>query len=174
MKYDTLSIKHIFDNSDLAGMAKEQADKFGRMNLLEAEAKGIATGYKAKIEEVKAGIQAVSVSINYGFEMRNYRCLLLDERPEGHRICIRLDNGRIAKKRKLAKEERQMTITETAPDPYVAIALLPVDDDDWATDLYQCPVTSKEFEELKPAGVNFMDYQGPLAAIEGAAIEGAA
>lgn len=103
MKFDTISVRHNFDNADLAGMAKDQADKFGRMSQLETEMKGVATGYKARIEEMKAGIQAVSVAINYGFEMRNIRCLMLDERPEGHRIAIRLDTGRIVKRRKLAK-----------------------------------------------------------------------
>lgn len=172
MQFDTISIKHNFDSTDLAGMAKDQADKFGRMDQLESEMKGVATGYKAKIEELKSGIKAVSVAINYGFEMRAIRCLLLNERPEGFRLSVRLDTGRIVKKRKLEQHERQMTLvtepTEKA-EPYVAIAMLPVDDENWAIeDCYQCPVVEEEFQELKTAGVSFIDYQAPVAQIEAA------
>lgn len=166
MQFDTLNLKHTFDNADLAQMAREQAEKLGRMAQLETEMKSVTTNYKARIDEQKAAVQAVSCSINAGFEFRSFRCLLLDERPEGHRISIRLDNGRIVKRRKLSPEERQIKITTEAPEPPVAIAILPVDDADWGTDLYQCPVTAKEFDELKPAGVHFIDYNAPVAAIE--------
>lgn len=165
MQFDNLSLKHTFDNADLAGMARTQADKLGKYAQLETEMKSVQKGYQARIEEMKALIQAVSVAINSGFEFRTYKCLVLDERPEGFRILVRLDNGRIAKRRRLASEERQMTITTEQPEPYFAIALLPVDDHDWDTDMYQCPVREAEYLELKTI-CHFIPYETPVAAIE--------
>lgn len=166
MKFESFQLKHVFSDPEYTQMARQQAGRLGELSQLEAEAKSIATDFKARMESKKAELQSLSVRVNSGFEMRSVKCLLISERPEGYCIHVRL-NGRIEKRRKLDLNERQMKLItdQDTVTPYVAIAMLPVDDPDWGFDFFQCPVTKAEFEELRHV-VQMMDYEAPVALIE--------
>jgi hypothetical protein len=164
MRFDEMSLKHNFTDGELAATARDYAARLGSLNQLEAEAKSVATGYKARMDCAKAELQSLSVQVNNGFEMRNVRCLVLQERPESHEITIRLDLGRIVKRRKLESTERQMKLLAEAPKPWAAVVLLPIDDPDWHDDLYQCPVREDEFETLRHVpGITMQNYVPPAA-----------
>ena len=167
MNYTEEQIKHHFNDSELAQMARQQATQLNESSQLESEAKSIATDFKARIESKKAQLQSLGVRVNTGFEMRVQKCLILKERPEGYNITVRLDNGHVLRRRKLLQEERQLTLTTETPPSYVAVGILPVDDTEWHVDLYQCPLNAAEFDELKTTGVEFLNWVGPSALIEG-------
>lgn len=166
MRFDEVQLKHNFTDGELAATARDYAARLGALNQLEAEAKSVATGYKARMDSAKAELQSLSVQVNNGFEMRNVKCLVLQERPESHEITIRLDTGRITRRRRLEQTERQMKLLTEPPKPWVAVAVLPVDDLDWHDDLYQCPLREDEFEQLRHVpGIILQDYVPPLAMI---------
>jgi hypothetical protein len=141
LKTESVSIQHRFDDKDLAGLAHDQARAHGRKSTLELDLKAASGDFKARIAAAAAEISSIAARINSGFEMRSVDCLLADHgHEEGYRLVIRLDNGHITRRRKLAPKESQLefsagqTTYPDATDPlrqYCAAALLPVDDKDW-------------------------------------------
>ena len=165
LKHDDLSIKHRYSDHEMAELARTQSRKLAEKGVLESELGAVKKDFAGRIETCDAQVKSLSARISANFEYRNQKCLLLDERPDGFRISIRLDTGRIVKRRKLSPEERQVELTTEEPEPYVAIAMLPVDDEDWHdVDLYQCPVKQDEFEALRGV-VEMHEYKPPTAMI---------
>jgi len=133
MKTDTISMKHEYTDSELAGLSREISNAFNAKNCLEKEFDGVRQDYKAQITAKEAVIASLSARISGGFEMQSIKCLLLDERPAGYRLVVRLD----------------MKITDQAPPEYVATALLRVDDEGWDVDVAQVPLYLDELEALR-------------------------
>ena len=149
MKTDTISMKHEYTDSELAGLSREISNAFNAKNCLEKEFDGVRQDYKAQITAKEAVIASLSARISGGFEMQSIKCLLLDERPAGYRLVVRLDTGHVYRRRKLDPEERQIKITDQAPPEYVATALLRVDDEGWDVDVAQVPLYLDELEALR-------------------------
>jgi hypothetical protein len=148
MTTEEVSLKHKITDREMADLAREQAEALQSKSVAESDLKSISTAYKAKIEEAQAKVNGLSARIQAGYEFKNVRCIIANERPEGYRITIRLDSGHISTRRKLAQEERQIKLTDIN-DPFMAVALLMVDDETWETDLFQCPVRQDEFDALR-------------------------
>lgn len=146
---ESVSVRHTFDQRDLAEMARDQARVHGRIETLSLEYKGVAGDFKARIAGAAAEMSGLTARINSGFEMRSVDCLVLDEREEGYRFVVRLDTGHIVRRRKLAQEERQLTLTTKKPRQYVAAAILPVDDEEWKVEAYLTRLYEDEFEALR-------------------------
>jgi hypothetical protein len=149
MKTESVSIQHRFDDKDLAELARDQARAHGRKSTLELELKSVVGDYKARVAQAAAEMSSLSARINSGFEMRSIDCMIADEREEGYRFVIRLDNGHITRRRKLAPEERQIKLTETPPEQYMGAAILPVDDESWEVENYLVRLFADEFDVLR-------------------------
>jgi hypothetical protein len=149
MTTEEVNLRHSLTDKELAALAKQQAEGLQQKRLAESEFESIRTVYKARITEAEALVQGISARVQSGFEMKNVRCMIANERPEGYRLVIRLDTGHIAIRRKLEAEERQIKLTEVN-EPFVAVALLPIDDPNWNdADVFQCPVRQDEFDALR-------------------------
>lgn len=149
MKIEDVSIKHQLTDSEMAALAREQAQAYDKKTTLESDLKAVTGDLKAQVLSADAAIKSISQRVHSGMEYRYIKCLLVDERPVGMRLTIRTDNGHIWKRRKLTSDERQLTITDEAPKPYAVVVVLPVDDDGWDADQAQVPLYSEEFELLR-------------------------
>lgn len=165
MKTEAVSLKHSFDNKDLAALAQQQARAYASKQTLELEAKSVATDFKGRVAQAAAEMSSLSARISAGFEMRTLDCLIADEREEGYRLVVRLDTGHIVKRRKLTPEERQIKLTDTPPEQYVAAALLPVDcKEDWDVEMFLVRLFAEEFDALrKLPDVKMTDWKPALA-----------
>lgn len=160
MTTEEFSVKHSITDKEMADLAREQSRQLQLRSSLEADFKQIKTSYKSKMEEADAGIKRIAISIQGGFEMRTVRCIIANERPEGYRLVIRTDNGHIVLRKKLEQAERQIKLTEVN-DPFVAAALLIIDDEQWQEDFFQCPLRADEFEALRGCpDVRMLDLKG--------------
>jgi hypothetical protein len=166
MTTEEISLKHKITDKEMAGLAREQSEALQNKSVAESDLKSITTAYKAKIEEAQAKVNGLSARIQSGYEFKNVRCIIANERPEGYRLTIRLDTGHIATRRKLDQAERQIKLTEIH-DPFVAVALLPVDDETWETDAYQMPVRQDEFDALRMLPDVKMQDMKPVKAVLG-------
>ncbi len=151
MHTEEVNLKHILTDQEMAGLARQQSSALGRKAAAEGELAAIKKDFGGRIALAQAEVQNCSQAVNTGWEMRNIKCLLLDERPEGFRLIVRADNGAVAKRRKLEPAERQMKLTDDPPREYFASALLPVEDEAWATDVCQVPLYQDEVELLRMA-----------------------
>lgn len=150
MTTDTINIRHNFEDSEMAELAREQSRHLNKQSELEQSLKAISAQYKADIEGEKAKIGGCSHRINQGWEMRDVHALLIRERPAGYGLTIRLDSGAIWKRRKLDDAERQMILTTETPKPWFAVMVLRNDDADWkSTEAFALPVHEDEFDKLK-------------------------
>lgn len=169
MHIEEVNLKHDLTDLEMAALARTQSQALGRKAAAESELGAIKKDFAGRIALAQAEVQNCSQSINTGWEMRNIKCLLVDERPEGWRLIIRTDNGHIAKRRRLEAHERQtklFTQEEAEAQPqrrYVASALLHIDDPDWhEVDAAQVPLYADEVELLKDAKppIQFMEAPG--------------
>lgn len=169
MHIEEVNLRHDLTDSELAGLAKQQSQALGKKAAAEAELAAIKKDFGGRIALAQAEVTNHSQSINTGWEMRNIKCLLIDERPEGYRLLVRVDNGHVAKRRRLEPQERQMTLTADEPRKFVASALLPVDDKEWETDMCQVPFYEDELEVLRriQPPITFLPMTGPRRQIEG-------
>lgn len=149
MKTDSISMKHLYNDPELAQLSRDIANALNRRSSLEAEFDSVKQDFKAQITAQEALVASLSARVSSGFEMQSIKCLLLDERPAGYRLVVRLDTGHVYRRRKLDPEERQMKITDQAPPEYVATALLRVDDEGWDVDVAQVPLYLDELEALR-------------------------
>jgi hypothetical protein len=149
MTTEEVNLRHSLTDKEMAALAREQAEKLQSKRVAESEFESIRIAYKARITEAQAQVDGISARVQAGFEMKNIRCMVANERPEGYRLIIRLDTGHIAIRRKLETNERQIKLTEVN-DPFVAVAYLPIDDPNWNdAEFFQCPVRQDEFDALR-------------------------
>lgn len=150
MHIEEVNLKHELTERELANLARQQSHALGKKAAAEAELGAIKKDFGGRIALAQAEVTNCSQAINTGWEMRNIKCILIDERPEGYRLVVRSDNGHVARRRKLEPHERQMNLAEQpqARDFY-ATAVLVVDDEDWKTDVCAVPLYEDEFELLK-------------------------
>lgn len=165
MKTEDVSMKHQFDVNELANMGKEQAGSLDKVQTLKLEFDSVKKQFASSIAEGEAAVSRISSKVHAGWEMRTIKCYLLDERPEGYRLVIRSDNGHVARRRKLASEERQLVITDKVPEPYVAAVILHVDDEGWDVDAYEVPLVETEFNIIRSLDVIAIRDYVPLKAI---------
>lgn len=158
MHSEDVSLKHTLTDKEMGQLARDQAGAIEKRMVAESELGAIKKDYAGRIALANAEIGSISARVNSGWEMRNVKCLLVDERPNGYRLIIRTDNGHIARRRKLEPEERQMKLTDSPPAPGsgpTLVALLPIDDENWAEDFAEVPLYEDEAAALKDAGIQF-------------------
>ncbi len=164
MKTEDVSIKHLLTEHEVAQLAREQSRALGEVGVLESELSSIKKDYGSRADGLAAKIRGMSSKIESGFEIRSVKHLILDERPDAYRTLVRLDTGHISKRRKLEPHERQQTITEAEPKPYICSALLQVDDPAWDVQAVQLHVHEDEFEARKGLpDVQFFPVEGRLS-----------
>jgi hypothetical protein len=99
MKTELLSLKHEFNDHEMADLSREISRSLNDKTTLEKELDSVRADYKARITGQEALISSLSARINSGFRMDSVRCLLLDERDDGHRLVVRADTGHIVSRR---------------------------------------------------------------------------
>jgi len=166
MRTEDISIKHQFAIQELADMGRDQADKLDRLGTLKAELDSVKKQYASQISEAEAGISRISTKVHAGWEVRNVKCFVIDERPEGYRLLVRSDDGHISKRRKLEASERQLTLSTDPPKQYVSVALLHVDDEGWDVDAYEIPLYEEEFGAIRSLDVLALRDYKPVPALE--------
>jgi hypothetical protein len=149
MVIEEVQLKHQLTDFEMAALARSQSQAFGKLKALEDEIAAIKKDYAGRLALSNAEISSIASRVNTGFEVRNIRCLLLDELPEGYRLTVRTDNGHVARRRKLNPEERQIKLTDTEPRSFTHQATLPVDDETWDVDVTQILLYEDEAAELK-------------------------
>lgn len=149
METEKVNIKHSFTNIEQLAFGREQAQQLGKKDELESQLKSAKTQFQSQIDVCSASIRVVSNRLMTGYEMRDVDCIVMDNRVPGYRHLVRIDNGHVARVRKLAAHDRQMKITETAPTAFAAIVMFPVDDEDHEHDYVELQVTDDEFEILR-------------------------
>ena len=164
MHLEDVSLKYTLTDAEITALAREQVAAIGKVGTCEQELDSIKKDYAGRIAIAKAEVQTCCQAINTGWEMRNIKCLLIDERPEGYRLVVRTDNGHVAKRRKLDPSERQMNLREqvgAAHRTLVGSALLKVDDPDFKDhDNIQVPFYQDEMDMLR-------DVQPPIQFMAG-------
>lgn len=152
MLIEAVNLKHVLTDKEMADMARAQAQAIDRLNVAEGDLSAIKKQYAGTIALARAEIGSLSARVQTGFDMRNIRCLLLDERPEGYRLVVRLDDGHIAIRRRLEQHERQLKLTTDEPREFTHQATLKVDAEDWDADVVQVLLYLDEAEELQRVG----------------------
>ena len=148
MHTEEVNIKHSITDKEMAALARLQSEQLQSRSVAERELESIRTAYKARIVEAEASVARTSAIIQAGFEMRNIRCIIMNERPEGYCTTVRMDTGHIVRRRKLEQAERQVKLTEVY-DPFVAAAVLVIDDEGWDAENFQLLVRQDEFDSLR-------------------------
>ena len=167
MIQEDVSLKHEFVDSEMAALAKTQAQAIERLGVQKKELEFIKKDYAGRISQAESEMAAISARINVGWEMRNVRCLLIKERPEGFCLTVRLDNGHIARRRILEPHERQISLTTSPPAPLAFSVLLPVDDKTWDVDFFEAALYDDEVAAMKDIpGLEFKPIQHKRALIE--------
>lgn len=149
MVIEEVSLKHVLTDNEMAGLARQQAQSYDKLKVLENDLAAIKKDYGGRIVLANAEVGSITSRVNSGFEFRNIPCILLDERPEGYRLVVRTDNGHIARRRKLQPEERQIKLSSEEPREYGFVATMAVDDETWEPDVYEVPLYGDEAESLK-------------------------
>lgn len=91
MKTDSISMKHLYNDPELAQLSRDIANALNRRSSLEAEFDSVKQDFKAQITAQEALVASLSARVSSGFEMQNVKCLLFDERPAGYaEICDRV------------------------------------------------------------------------------------
>lgn len=150
---EKLQIKYSFTRDEQLVIAKDLGRYNREKTRLDEELKAFKAGFNSNVARLDANIQDCSRWLDTGYEMRDIKCIVLKRRPDSESVLIvRLDNGRVYRKRKLADDERQMKIVvEGEPvDFYTHEADFYEDTDDaMATEIAaDCPLTSSEAMEL--------------------------
>ena len=153
MKTDQLSLKHEYNDHEMASLSREISRSLSDKLTLEKELEGVRADYKARITGQDALIASLSARISCGFEMQSQKCVLLDERQDGsglngYRLIVRADTGHVIRRRKLEPHERQTELPLEVSPECVAIATLPNDDESWPVPSVQVPLYQDEYEAL--------------------------
>ncbi len=154
MELITESCKYAFDQSELVNIARSQARHHNDKSALEDQFDQVRAAHKSNLARVEADVSDCTRKITAGYEMRPVDCLVLKFRPDkDSALVVRTDNGRVLRKRKLASDEKQMTLTTEEPPPFVFEVDLYEDSDG---DLAACvaeavPLTEDEGEQLREA-----------------------
>lgn len=90
MLIQEVSLKHTLTDKEYADLAKSQARALDTVRSKKADLESVKKSLAGDIAVAEAEVQQLSGKIHTGWEMRNVRCLLLDERPEGYRLVVRL------------------------------------------------------------------------------------
>lgn len=149
METEKVNIKHSFTNIEQLAFGREQAQQLGKKDELESQLKSAKTQFQSQIDVCSASIRVVSNRLMTGYEMRDVDCIVMDNRVPGYRHLVRMDDGHIARVRKLQAHERQMKINEGLPVEFTAIIMFPVDDQDYEGDYVELHVVDEEFEMLR-------------------------
>lgn len=111
--------RYQFTRDEMVDIAKRQA---GLMNELIGQNETfdqLKADHKSKVSAFELGVSDCTRRITSGFEMRPIKVLVLKFRPDkDSALLIRLDNGRVLRKRKLAEDEKQLKITEQEPETW--------------------------------------------------------
>jgi len=149
MVIESVSLKHVLTDFEMAALARSQAQAFDKLKVTENDLAAIKKDYGGRIALANAEIGSISARINTGFEFRDIPCLLLDERPEGYRLVVRTDNGHIARRRKLNPEERQLKLSTEPGKRFEFIGTFAVDDETWELDIFEVGLYADEADQLK-------------------------
>ena len=149
METEKVTIKHSFSDTERLALGEEQSELLGKSDELEATLKSAKAQIQAEIEACEANIRTVSTKLRSRYMMRSVDCMILDHRVHGMRHIIRMDNGHVVKARKLAPHETQIKLTTEEPAPFVAIALLVVDDRAVDADWIELHVLQAEWDILR-------------------------
>jgi hypothetical protein len=149
METEKVTIKHTFSDMERLALGEEQSEFLGKLDELEATLNSAKKQIQAQIAEAEAHVRGISSKLRVRYDMRSVECMILDHRVHGMRHIIRMDNGHVVKARKLAPHETQIKLTTEEPAPFVAIALLMVDDRAVDADWIELLVLQVEFDILR-------------------------
>lgn len=113
------SVKYRFADHELITIARDQARLMSDMRSAEEAFDQIKADHKSKVTRIDTEVSDCTRRITHGYEMRTVECLSLKYRPDKDTVMyVRTDNGKVIRKRKLDADEKQLTITDQAPEPY--------------------------------------------------------
>lgn len=147
---EDIQVIHEFTDKERADFSLEQANLLDERENIDAHLTQAKKLYAAQLAEADAKIKVLSLRIRTGTEPRMVRCVFIDHRPdEGYRLVVRTDNGHVFKRRKLEPHERQMKLIAGTQVPFVAIALLQVEDKNYDQSIVAVQLWQEEVDELK-------------------------
>lgn len=90
----TENLKCLLTEKELLAKGREQADKQQEAQKIKADAKRVASDFKAKADAVDAQLSVLANTIASGYEFRDVRCPVVFHSPEKNRkTVIRQDTG---------------------------------------------------------------------------------
>lgn len=113
------SVKYRFADNELIVIARDQARLMSDMRSAEECFDQLKADHKSKVTRIDTEVSDCTRRITQGYEMRTVECMALKFRPDKDSVLyVRTDNGKVVRKRKLDADEKQLTITDQAPELY--------------------------------------------------------
>lgn len=167
------SVKYTFTGDELVALARKQARHMGELTEVEEAFDYVKADHKSKITQIEAHIGDCTRRVSSGYEMREVRCLALKFRPDrDSAMVIRLDNGRVLRKRRLEDHEKQLKLS-TEDNPYAFEADFFEDTDSDVAEMVadHVPLTAGEAEALRDSGMTLRPLRALIDAPNGKAKE---
>lgn len=135
-KHTKETLRYNFTDEELTQVAKNLGQKCQDKATLEEEKKRVASQYKLRLDTIDGEIEADTIKVNSGYEMRNVECGVFYHTPEqGKKTIIRTDTNKVVRVEKMTEFECQATMNlDEEPEQQEAKAL-PNNDDNNVIDL---------------------------------------
>lgn len=113
IKKENRFLKCILTHEELFEAGKTQADKHGELTRVEADAKRVASDFKARIDALKAELGCLAGKITAGYEHRDVVCRVEYDEPEiGKKRIIREDTFELVGIENMTGSEMQRDFVE--------------------------------------------------------------
>ncbi len=148
METSTEMVKYSFSQQELVDLSREHARYYNELKSVDEQLVSIKADFKNRTTKLEVDMSHCGQRVTSGYEMRSIRCLMLKARPDNESLLIvRLDNGRILKRRRMNADERQIVLSD-APSEILEFEVDLSEDADYAVVLEDVLLTRSEAKEL--------------------------
>lgn len=110
-KHINETLRYDFTDEELTQVARDLGQKCQDKATLEEEKKRTASQYKLRLDTLEGEIEADTIRVNSGYEMRTIECGVFYHDPaEGRKTIVRLDNDKIVRVEPMSEMECQATM----------------------------------------------------------------
>lgn len=103
-------IKHIFTESEKAGIAIEMAQKVSELSSAEDNKKAVMSDFKSQIDLLQAKVNSAAIKLNNGYEMQNIKCEVVPDWDSKIWQYFRVDNESLVKEKPMSADDLQMRL----------------------------------------------------------------